>query len=362
MLADFRRRAPRVSSRKEKSKGRLRLLPCLLVGLLVPAAFASVARADTQTVSNPNPIAIPGTGTSGVSNPYPSIIRLSNFVGQITDVDVRFENLTHTFPDDIDALLVGPNGQRVLLMSDTGGSGDVNVDLTFDDQAANSLPNSTQILAGTYRPTNFGAVDNFPPPGLPSPHGANLALFNATSPNGDWRLFVFDDAGADVGTMAGGWSLTITTPVAENPASQQVTGPGQLQRRRGACANPQRGTRRNDVLNGTRAGDRLRGFGGDDILRGRPGSDCLTGDSGNDRLSGSTGNDRLSGGSGNDALSGGPGRDSIRGGSGRNRYSGGPGNDTINARNGRRETVNCGSGRDRARTDRFDRRRSCERG
>lgn len=75
--------------------------------------------------------------------------------------------------------------------------------------------------------------------------------------------------------------------------------------------------------------------------------------SGNDRLTGGRGNDRLVGGAGNDVLTGGPGR---------NVYLAGPGNDRVNARNRRRETINCGKGRrDVAVVDRSDRVRGCER-
>jgi hypothetical protein len=52
----------------------------------------------------------------------------------------------------------------------------------------------------------------------------------------------------------------------------------------------------------------------------------------------------------------------LGGGSGRNAYDGGAGNDAINARNRRREAVDCGKGtRDRATVDRSDRVRHCER-
>ena len=120
----------------------------------------------------------------------------------------------------------------------------------------------------------------------------------------------------------------------------------------GACANRQVGTEGRDTLRGTSAGDRLLGGAGNDKLLGRGGRDCLSGGAGNDRVSGGAGNDRLSGGAGNDTLSG---------GGGRNRYSAGPGRDVVNARNGRRELVDCGPGRDRATLDRTDRPRRCER-
>jgi hypothetical protein len=55
------------------------------------------------------------------------------------------------------------------------------------------------------------------------------------------------------------------------------------------------------------------------------------------------------------------GADTLAGGPGLNAYDAGPGSDFVDARNGRRELVRCGSGRDRARLDRRDRARSCER-
>jgi Tol biopolymer transport system component len=122
---------------------------------------------------------------------------------------------------------------------------------------------------------------------------------------------------------------------------------------RGNCANLQTGTNGPDTLTGTFAGDRLRGLRGNDRLNGAAGNDCLEGGAGNDRLTGGTGNDRLFGGSGRDLLTGGPGR---------NAYFAGAGNDTVRARNGRREVINCGKGRrDLAVVDRRDRVRGCER-
>jgi Ca2+-binding RTX toxin-like protein len=44
----------------------------------------------------------------------------------------------------------------------------------------------------------------------------------------------------------------------------------------------------------------------------------------------------------------------LFGGSGRDRLYGGAGNDTINAADGWRDQIDCGSGRDRVTADRFD--------
>jgi subtilisin-like proprotein convertase family protein len=121
--------------------------------------------------------------------------------------------MSHTFPDDIDILLVDPTGLKTLLMSDAGGGPDItNVTLTFDDAASSSLPDSTLIVSGSYRPTNFGSsIDTFAAPAPAGPYAANpLSVFNGANPNGTWSLYVVDDAGGDIGSIAGGWSLTIT--------------------------------------------------------------------------------------------------------------------------------------------------------
>ncbi len=168
----------------------------------------------TFTFSNPAPITIPSSGTA---TPYPSTINVSGVpTGHvITKVTVTLSNYNHTWPDDVDVLLVGPGGQQCILMSDAGGSVDaVNVNLTFDDAAAVSLPDSTAITTGTYRPTNYVSPDNFPAPGpgsVTQPLNPPLSVFDGTNPNGTWSLFVVDDVGGDAGNINGGWSITIQT-------------------------------------------------------------------------------------------------------------------------------------------------------
>ena len=54
---------------------------------------------------------------------YPAPVTVSGMTGAtISKVVVRVNGLTHTFTKDIDMLLVGPGGQKVMLMSDTGGT------------------------------------------------------------------------------------------------------------------------------------------------------------------------------------------------------------------------------------------------
>ncbi len=185
-------------------------------------ATATVALA--VVFANTTPIAIP---TSGSASPYPSPITVSGRTGTISDVNVDLRGLSHTFPDDVAVLLVGPGGQRVVLMSDAGG-GDIacggggpvsNVNLTFDSQAVNQLPDTAQISSGTYRPiqgTTNADCGNlrpspFPAPAPSGPYGTTLSVFNGTAPNGTYSLYVVDDTTPDGGSISGGWSLDLLT-------------------------------------------------------------------------------------------------------------------------------------------------------
>lgn len=53
-----------------------------------------------------------------------------------------------------------------------------------------------------------------------------MSLFNGKNPNGTWSLYVMDDHFMDVGSIDGGWSLSITTssPVDGTPATMQSIG------------------------------------------------------------------------------------------------------------------------------------------
>jgi hypothetical protein len=88
-----------------------------------------------------------------------------------------------------------------------------------------------------------------------------------------------------------------------------------------------------------------RGSARADVLVGGGGPDLLTGRGGNDVLRGLAGADRLDGGAGGDLLAGGSGPDRI---------AGGLGDDLVRARDGRRDAVVCGPGRDRVVADRAD--------
>jgi Ca2+-binding RTX toxin-like protein len=92
-----------------------------------------------------------------------------------------------------------------------------------------------------------------------------------------------------------------------------------------------------------------------------PGTSRTTGTARADTLVGTPKADTLRGLGGNDTLRGGGGNDVLDGGRGRDRLDGGPGNDLIRARDGERDVITCGQGRDRVLADRRDSvARDCE--
>ncbi len=148
--------------------------------------------------------------TTGPANPYPSTIAVSGVAGQVVDVDVTLHDLSHEHPADLDILLVSPTGTRSILMSDHGNSTDIsNATLTFDDEAPTALPTASQLFTGIFTPSNNGDGDVLPAPAPTGPHGATLSAHDGSDPNGNWQLFVFDDAGNDVGSLES-WSLKLT--------------------------------------------------------------------------------------------------------------------------------------------------------
>ncbi|MCW3011551.1 MAG: calcium-binding protein [Solirubrobacterales bacterium] len=132
------------------------------------------------------------------------------------------------------------------------------------------------------------------------------------------------------------------------------------------------GTNRRDRITGTNRDDRILGLGGNDAIDGGRLEDCIDGGTGGDNLAGGIGDDKVLGMSGKDALNGGPGADALDGGAGndtinaafgQDRVKGGSGVDFINvATAGKAARVDCGSGRDKVRFNRNERRttKNCE--
>jgi hypothetical protein len=172
-----------------------------------------------QTYCNNTPITIgPDAGPASV---YPSQVAVAGAPGSVTSVAVTINGFAHTFPDDVDMLLVGPGGQKFVMQSEAGGGVDTNTGYLVSDAGSVLMPDNALLGSGHYLPTNYTTGDAFvaPAPAGPyseaAPAGSSTfaSVFGGTNPNGNWSLYVVDDANLDGGSIAGGWCVTINKPL-----------------------------------------------------------------------------------------------------------------------------------------------------
>lgn len=198
----------------------------LRTALVTLALAGMVGHSSAQTFSNSTSVAIPNPGfNQGPAAPYPSAITVSDVGTELTSISVTLSNFSHFYPADVDVLLVGPQGQNVMLMSDVGSFFPVSgLNFTFTNSATTNMPSGGMLASGTFAPTNFdpvGNVDGFPAPApMIGPYGNSFSPFLNSDPNGAWRLFIVDDVAGNSGQFAGGWSMTITTA---GPAALQLS-------------------------------------------------------------------------------------------------------------------------------------------
>jgi hypothetical protein len=166
---------------------------------------------------------------------YPSTITVTNGPAQIGGIRVTLYDFWHELPDNVDVLLVGPLGQKYVLMGDAGGAIPIPqanaVTLTLRDLQPLVLPNNGPLVTGVFEPTTWETpVSSFPAPAPPAPYvepgsapGGPIqttlfGTFGLTNANGTWALYVRDDAGltpvAINGCFDGGWGIEFLAPTA----------------------------------------------------------------------------------------------------------------------------------------------------
>ncbi len=196
--------------------------------------------------------------SAGAATPYPSTINVSGMQGTVTGVTVSLQGLTHSYLSDLDMLLVAPDGRRMVILSDVGGSANVTGATYVLTDTASSILSPANLASGIYRPTSVGDDDTFPLQGATPPpvdcqpagecsHAAPAgaatfaSVFGGANPNGAWRLYVRDDTSPDGGVLADGWALTLATTAATAPTatadSYVVTLPGATVAAPGVMAN-----------------------------------------------------------------------------------------------------------------------------
>ncbi|MGI9471423.1 MAG: proprotein convertase P-domain-containing protein, partial [Rubripirellula sp.] len=126
----------------------------------------------------------------------------------IGDLNVRI-SISHTHTSYLDAYLTGPDGQRIELFTEVGGSDDHFEDTVFDDQSRYPITKARPPFKGTFLPE---AVVKRQP---------GLGHFNGKSIKGVWQLVVRCSRSERFG-MLHNWSL-IVTPIddmLDSPAAE----------------------------------------------------------------------------------------------------------------------------------------------
>jgi hypothetical protein len=209
---------------------RVLLIPLAVLALALPVASAG-AEAHSYTKIG-QLIPSQGGAVYGPANLFPSTITVAGLTGTVSTVTVTLIGMDSSSGDDIDAVLSGPNGQNVMLMSDACGvfgSFSTN-NFTFDDAAPGFLPNNGTCLSNqdaSFKPSNYlgnpPEPDDLSPSGGPAPPYVNAMSFLAGgSPNGDWSLFLLDDDdSAGVGFALPAWALNLDVQPAPAPEAKR---------------------------------------------------------------------------------------------------------------------------------------------
>lgn len=164
-------------------------------------------------------------------SPYPSSITVAGAPPVIGSMRVTLYDYSSTVPDTVDFLLVGPGGQKFVLMANAGGSTATGpVTLNFTDTAGVVAPDNGPLTTNDYEPTSFGSVVDFPSPAPAGPYNLPggtvggsgtqtlFGNFGGTNANGVWSLYVRDDVSPfvpdAVGSVAGGWGIEFLSSTA----------------------------------------------------------------------------------------------------------------------------------------------------
>lgn len=183
-----------------------------------PQAANTVILPVTLTITAPvnnNLITIPTT--HDIASPYPSTLVIPAMTGVITRVQAKLNGFTHSYPSDVQMLLVSPTGKKVMLFDQNGGStGANNSDLTFTDSG---ISLASPLASNAYKPSgSVGTAMPAPAPG--TPYASAMSEFIGDSPVGTWSLYVNDLHSNDGGSIAS-WTLHIETA----PGTAQQTTP-----------------------------------------------------------------------------------------------------------------------------------------
>ncbi|HVG18230.1 MAG TPA: hypothetical protein VNI02_04195, partial [Blastocatellia bacterium] len=196
-------------------------LDSIIYGAGIPVPVSTPCASRSASFISTEAIRVSDTPASPKLEPL--VINVPDLKGaRVTKVTVTLNGLRHPNPDNLDLMLVGPQGQNAVIMSDVGGTNAADdLTITLDDTVPTLLPDAGPLVNNsTYKPTNVldGSVDYSN--GAPVPLGGDaLSIFKGTNPKGAWKLYVMDDSGVAAGSLGGGWGLSLTTTDCSPPPS-----------------------------------------------------------------------------------------------------------------------------------------------
>jgi subtilisin-like proprotein convertase family protein len=155
-------------------------------------------------------IAIPGVGTGpGPASFYPLAFNLDPVPAGVvvTNVDLRL-TINHTLPDNLRILLQSPAGTSVVLMASAGGGADLDPGtiIRFTNNGNDGpIPNSGPIqtgLSNAHQPGGaYGGDIGLAAPAPQPPYETSFDVFDGQPATGVWNLWIYDDAGGNVGVL-----------------------------------------------------------------------------------------------------------------------------------------------------------------
>ena len=140
---------------------------------------------------------------------------------RVTKISIGLTTLQHTFSDDLDFLIVGPDGRNLEFWSDAGGGSTINGSYTISDVGSTSLSDATANAGGTYKPTDYTSAGGAEtssnwsgvasiPINHPGPTGSatfESVFGGAWLPDTTWTLKIRDDVAGFAGSLAD-WRVT----------------------------------------------------------------------------------------------------------------------------------------------------------
>ena len=151
-------------------------------GHTVPVTLPTGSAGPATTRTSSPGVAIPDNSSGGVS----TTLSVGS-AGILKDVDVRINNLPHTWVGDLVMDLTSPDGTRVVLAEHPGGpdnSGNNFTNTIFDDEASTNISAGAPPYTGSFKPQND-----------------QLSRFDGKQQQGTWTLRVRDLFAGDVGTI-----------------------------------------------------------------------------------------------------------------------------------------------------------------